>query len=233
MGPCHARVQRTPRPQFGCTGLVPAKEIASFLISIFGFNGNNPPACFHLGKRANRVVRRAAGSKHWKDIKPTNPIHFRRRSSGRHDWFVSSSKRIVCWDASLVKGDGFPTLIDFHALRHTYASFLSAAGVPEGARVKMARHSEWRQTNHYTDPSSIPLLAGVEKLASHLPSSIASPNSGKKGQNLRKGDQSESPKTPAEIIAIDDGRATLANAVPSWENLALASPRGFEPRFSP
>ncbi len=123
--------------------------------------------------------------------------------------------------------------IDFHALRHTYASLLSEAGVSEGARVQMARHSEWRQTNHYTDPSSVPLLAGMEKLASHLPSSLASPNSGKRGQNESKPVQSDKDPATVEVVDFREETAPLANAVPSWENLSLASPRGFEPRFSP
>jgi hypothetical protein len=37
--------------------------------------------------------------------------------------------------------------------------------------MKMPRHSELRQTNHYTDPSSVPLLAGMEKLSDYLPAS--------------------------------------------------------------
>ncbi len=123
--------------------------------------------------------------------------------------------------------------VDFHALRHTYASLLSAAGVSEGARVKMARHSEWRQTDHYTDPSSVPIQAGMEKLSLLLPSSIASPNSGKSGQKAGNLVQTASPKTSAEIVAIDDGRGTLAAVGQSWENNPLASPRGFEPRFLP
>ena len=123
--------------------------------------------------------------------------------------------------------------IDFHAFRHTYASFLSAAGVSEGARMKMARHSELRQTNHYTDPSSVPLLAGMEKLSDYLPSLGASLNSGKPGQNEGKPVQTDPVKAPAEIVAIDDGRAPLSNPVLTWQYSALASPRGFEPRLSP
>src|ERR1035437_5133701 len=119
--------------------------------------------------------------------------------------------------------------VDFHALRHTYASLLSSAGVSEGARVKMARHSEWRQTNHYTDPSSVPLLAGMEKLATHLPSSLASPNPGNSSQNEGKPVQTEIAPAPVETIDFRGETAPLAKAVPSWENLPLASPRGFEP----
>ncbi len=123
--------------------------------------------------------------------------------------------------------------VDFHALRHTYASLLGSAGVSESTRVKMVRHSEWRQTDNYTDPSSVPLHAGMEKLSLLLPSSLASPNSGKR--RLSEGKAVQSKKNPATVEAVDLRGETevLANAVPSWDNLALASPRGFEPRFSP
>ncbi len=123
--------------------------------------------------------------------------------------------------------------VDFHALRHTYASLLGAAGVSEGARVKMVRHREWRQTDHYTDPNSVPLFAGMEKLSALLPSSLASPNSGKPCPAEGNAVQREGATTSAEVVEFPAESPLLAKAVPSWESLALASPRGFEPRFSP
>jgi integrase len=123
--------------------------------------------------------------------------------------------------------------VDFHALRHTYASLLGAAGVSEGARVKMVRHSEWRQTDHYTDPNSVPLHAGMEKLCALLPSSLASPNSGKMRPRQRKAVQTSNAQSTAEVVACGRESPVLASAVQSWEDDPLASPRGFEPRFSP
>ena len=123
--------------------------------------------------------------------------------------------------------------VDFHALRHTYASLPGAAGVSEGARVKMVRHSEWRQTDNYTDPNSVPLHAGMEKLSLLLPSSLASPNSGKSGQKVGKPVQRGKDPSAVETIDFRGETPPLAKAVPSWENPELASPRGFEPRFSP
>ncbi len=76
--------------------------------------------------------------------------------------------------------------VDFHALRHTFTSLLATVGISELARVKLARHSEWRMTDRYTDPQSLPLFAEMEKLASVLPSSIASPKSGFLGQKQAK-----------------------------------------------
>jgi integrase len=63
---------------------------------------------------------------------------------------------------------------DFHALRHTFASLLAQAGVSELMRVKLARHSDWRQTDRYTDPSSLPLFAEMEKLGGIIGSSTTS-----------------------------------------------------------
>ncbi len=134
--------------------------------------------------------------------------------------------------------------VDFHALRHTYASLLGAAGVPEAARVRMVRHTEWRQTDHYTDPSSVPLRAGAEQLsallAANLPSSGASPKMGKRrektGTRVHGNDTQDkavAPNFPPQ--PVDPKMETNGEncSVPERENLPLASPRGFEPRFSP
>ena len=121
--------------------------------------------------------------------------------------------------------------VDFHALRHTYASLLGAAGVSEGARVKMVRHSEWRQTDNYTDSNSIPLHAGMEKLSLLLPSSLASPNSGKSGPSEETAVQSDDSTAPAEVVDFRGESPLLAKAVPSRENLEMVPSRGIEPRF--
>jgi integrase len=97
--------------------------------------------------------------------------------------------------------------VDFHAFRHTFASLLATAGVSELARVKLARHSEWRMTDRYTDPRSIPLFREMQKLAegfptaapsSEAPSPIASLNSGKTGPNLSGVDQIATPEPPTQ-----------------------------------
>ena len=40
---------------------------------------------------------------------------------------------------------------------------LASAGVSELARVKLASHTEWKQTDRYTDPTSLPLFSEIEK----------------------------------------------------------------------
>jgi len=76
--------------------------------------------------------------------------------------------------------------VDFHALRHTFTSLLATVGISELARVKLARHSEWRQTDRYTDPQSLPLFAEMKKLTAALPSSTASLKTGVFGQKQAK-----------------------------------------------
>ena len=68
--------------------------------------------------------------------------------------------------------------VDFHALRHTFASLLAEADVSDLVRRKLARHESLKMTDRYTDEKSVPLANGIAKLARSLPSSIASLNSG-------------------------------------------------------
>jgi len=119
--------------------------------------------------------------------------------------------------------------VDFHALRHTFASLLASVGVSELARIKLARHGEWRQTDRYTDPQSLPLFQEMEKMADILPSLGASLNSGKSGQNAGKPVQSESPKKKAEIVPFRGERPALGKAVPSWESSDMVPEGGLEP----
>src|ERR1019366_6571574 len=104
--------------------------------------------------------------------------------------------------------------VDFHALRHTFASLLASVGVSELARIKLARHSEWRQTDRYTDPQSLPLFTEMEKMAGILPSLGASQKSGKSGPNAEKPVQSDSQKKSAEIVSFRGERPLLGKAVP-------------------
>ncbi|KAB2908591.1 MAG: tyrosine-type recombinase/integrase [Dechloromonas sp.] len=119
--------------------------------------------------------------------------------------------------------------LDFHALRHTFASLLAEAQVSELARVKLARHSEWRQTDRYTDPQSIPLFAEMAKLAAILPSSIASPNSGKTCENLDKVVQTDPTDFAAQTPDFGGESALLHKAVPTWESLEMVPKGGLEP----
>jgi integrase len=119
--------------------------------------------------------------------------------------------------------------VDFHALRHTFASMLASAGVSELARVKLARHSEWRQTDRYTDPQSIPLFGEMEKMAAILPSLGASLKSGKTGKNAANPVQIDFPLAHKKIVPFRGERPCLGKAVPSWESANLVPEGGLEP----
>jgi integrase len=118
---------------------------------------------------------------------------------------------------------------DFHALRHTFASFLATAGISELARVKLARHSEWRQTDRYTDPLSIPLFAEMAKFATGLPSSIASLNSGNSCQNESKPVHNPDLGGDGKTLVFRGETPPLGMAVPTWESSSLVPEGGLEP----
>ena len=122
--------------------------------------------------------------------------------------------------------------MDFHALRHTFASLLAYVGVSELARVKLARHSEWRQTDRYTDPQSIPLFGEMEKLAGVLPSLGASLKSGKSGQKGEKVVQADFSSANKKIVDFRGKSPVLGKAVPSWESADLVPEGGLEPFFA-
>jgi len=109
--------------------------------------------------------------------------------------------------------------VDFHALRHTFASLLASVGVSELARVKLARHSEWRQTDRYTDPQSIPLFREMDKLANVLPSPIPSLKSGKTCPNLGNTVPSDDVSTMGKIVDFQSEKPALDNAVHDWGKL--------------
>jgi len=60
-------------------------------------------------------------------------------------------------------------LADFHALRHTFGTRLSRAGVQPRVAMELMRHSDLRLTmNVYTDPTHLPTAAAIDSLPSLL-----------------------------------------------------------------
>jgi integrase len=56
---------------------------------------------------------------------------------------------------------------DFHALRHTFATNLSLAGVAPRLAMELMRHSDLRLTmKNYTDASCLPTAAAIDSLPS-------------------------------------------------------------------
>ncbi|SUS07604.1 putative Site-specific recombinase XerD [uncultured Defluviicoccus sp.] len=119
--------------------------------------------------------------------------------------------------------------VDFHALRHTFASLLASAEVPELVRMKLARHTEWKQTDRYTDPASVPLFSGIEKFGAALPSSIASLNSGKTGPNEGKVVQVASPILSVETFVTDQKKTPLVIADQRCPLVEMVPKGGLEP----
>jgi integrase len=109
--------------------------------------------------------------------------------------------------------------VDFHALRHTFVSLLAHVKVSELVRMKLARHSAWKQTDGYTDPKSVPLADGIAMLAAALPSSLASPNFGKTRQNMGKVVQTGSFQISGEVSQVVAADTTLPTSFPTLENL--------------
>lgn len=119
--------------------------------------------------------------------------------------------------------------LDFHALRHTFASLLAEAGVPELIRRKLVRHATAAQTDRYTDERSIPLTRGMAQLAAFLPSPIASlkvgntcPKPAPIGQNATVALSVRAAVNTLEL-------AKLPTPVQSWESVAMVPEGGLEP----
>ena len=126
--------------------------------------------------------------------------------------------------------DDLGRVVDFHALRHTFATMLARAGIPPRVAMELMRHSDMRLTQStYTDATLLPLFNEVEKLPCPSPSPGASLNSAKTGQNEGKPVQGDPAYTSGEIVAISESGTHLGKAVPSWENSELAERVGFEP----
>lgn len=68
--------------------------------------------------------------------------------------------------AGIAKRDDAGRVVDFHALRHTFVSRLSEAGVHPRVAMALARHSDLSLTmRHYTDVSLLDLKGAVAKAA--------------------------------------------------------------------
>jgi integrase len=120
--------------------------------------------------------------------------------------------------------------LDFHALRHTFATMLARAGVSPRVAMELMRHSDMRLTaKTYTDAMSLPLFDELEKITPLLPSLIASLKCENQGLKMAKPVQSGSPKSEAKIVINGDERATLTELVPPLEKLKMAERGGFEP----
>jgi len=120
--------------------------------------------------------------------------------------------------------------LDFHALRHTFATMLATAGITPRVAMELMRHSDMRLTaKTYTDAMNLPLFSELEKLTHPLPSLPASLNFGKTGVKVPTSVQSHPAATIPKSGEIPNKTASLTKLVPTWENSKMAEGVGFEP----
>jgi hypothetical protein len=128
--------------------------------------------------------------------------------------------------------DGRGRRVDYHALRHTFATILAKNGVPRRIAMELMRHSDSRLTDQvYVDTNSLGLFNAVTQLSPPPGSPIGSPKIGKNGANLAKDGNSRDFRSESKIVAIDDPRPTLGKAVPSWESGTVVPRGGLEPQI--
>jgi site-specific recombinase XerC len=78
--------------------------------------------------------------------------------------------------AGIAKTDARGWVVDIHALRHTFGTHLSAAGVHPRTAMAAMRHSRIELTmNYYTDPVLLDVAGAVEALPSFAHSATAQP----------------------------------------------------------
>ena len=116
--------------------------------------------------------------------------------------------------------------VDFHALRHTFATLLQLWGLSPRAIMELMRRSDMRlATTTYVDLTLMPLFDEMDK----LPSPLASPKSDKTGQNVGKPVQAELELPSRKLVDFRAETEPLANPVPSWDSGKMAEREGFEP----
>ena len=131
--------------------------------------------------------------------------------------------------------DDLGRVVDFHALRYTFASMLAKAGVAPRVTMELMRHSDMRLTqNTYTDATLLPLFSEVEKLSNPpapAPSCslIGSQNSAKTGVFEGFPVQTGPEKSEARKVANSDVGGSLTSNVQAWPNFEVAERVGFEP----
>jgi len=102
---------------------------------------------------------------------------------------------------------------DFHSLRQTFSTFLQCNGVSPAITKELMRHSDFRLTERaYTDKKLLPISETVQKLPTLAESAqIWTQISGKTGQNVTKGDNSELRNRDSEVIDFEQERPEMTH----------------------
>ena len=136
--------------------------------------------------------------------------------------------------AGIPSKDAQGRVADFHALRHTLATNLAAAGVHPGVAKAIMRHSDIGLTmGTYTHTSALALAEAVEKLPTYGALKV---NASGNAPNLVKSLPFVSPSVPSSMIG--NGEKPIENTgdcphfslgVPLYPKDEMVRGAGFEP----
>ena len=101
-------------------------------------------------------------------------------------------------------------VVDFHALRHTFATHLARGKVSPAVAMRMMRHSDPRLTlDRYTDPAQLPYAAAREALLRY----------GDAGEDTQKDAPVTAQTGPAVSRPVRDGRGLQESQPPHLKGL--------------
>ena len=107
--------------------------------------------------------------------------------------------------AGIEKLDSQGRKVDFHALRHTLATNLARAGVPQRLAMEIMRHSDPRLTAVvYTDANALPTRAMMEQLPNFA--EVSQIRTQKNRPEGRKQSKPVNPDPPADQLSLFSGR---------------------------
>ena len=113
--------------------------------------------------------------------------------------------------------------VDFHALRHTFGTVLSRAGVAPRTAMELMRHSDIRLTTKtYTDSHALPLFDEMAKLYPTVGTDSPSPKTVQNGVKSSKAGPGPFVESVSQVTAPTE----LVQTCPANE---LAERVGFEP----
>ncbi len=120
--------------------------------------------------------------------------------------------------AGIAKSDDRGRTVDVHALRHTFGTMLSKAGVSPRVAQAAMRHSSIDLTmNVYTDPRLLDVQGAVESLPQI--STTSEPNENR--QRMAAGAENFSPRSVAVVVAVPTDFSGLLQSTPVTLNAFL------------
>src|SRR5439155_16469516 len=120
---------------------------------------------------------------------------------------------------------------DFHALRHTFATYLNAQGVSPCAAMDLMRHCEMRLTTKvYSDANLLGLAEAIKRLPQLSESApVDAPDFGPSRDLTEQGGTRSHVSSNAQTIDYERLRAKQGHPRTNSENTKLAPAVGSEP----